>query len=325
MAVLTRGLGRASSSASQNSPKQVTTNLIRKSLKGSHAPNIADEHLSHTYYDENVKVYLKMLSKIPLLSHEEELYLAKKVAQGNADAKKKLVQSNLRLVVSIAKKYVNRGLIFMDLIQEGNLGLIKAAEKFNYEYGYKFSTYATWWIKQSITKAIADHSKGIRIPVHVFDSINKINKAKRELETTLDRTPNLIELSKRLKMDVDKINDLINVSNATISLETNVKMKDGNTTTLMDYIEDETTSPEELPISKEMKSDIHKALCELKERESGVLMMRFGLDGEKNKTLEEIGKIYGVTKECIRQTEIRAIKKIRNCLQSAQLLKVYIN
>ena len=285
---------------------------------------LKDEHLSPKFYDDTVKLYLKQLSQIPLLTSKEELALAEKIANGDQDAKKMLIKSNLRLVVSIAKKYVNRGVSFMDLIQEGNLGLIKAAEKFDYRYGYKFSTYATWWIRQSVSKAIADHSKGVRLPVHVFDTINKLTKIKRTLELKLKRTPSLAEVAKTMKMDTSKIEDLINISSATISLETTVTMNDGNTLTVNDFIEDENASPENSPIKEDLMNDISDTLTALKGREGGVLKMRFGLDGQRNKTLEEIGKIYGVTKECIRQTEIRALNKIRSSSKASQLLKSYL-
>lgn len=288
------------------------------------AANIQDEHLSPGFYDDTVKSYLKKLSQIPLLTHEEELSLAERVAKGDEEAKRILVRSNLRLVVSIAKKYVNRGVCFMDLIQEGNLGLIKAAEKFNYKYGYKFSTYATWWVRQAVTKSIADQSKGVRLPVHAFDTVNKVTKVKRELELQLDRSPTLSEIAQQVKMDTDKIEDLINVAASPVSLESFVTMKDGNSLTVQDFIEDNSYSPEDRPIFDNLKKDIASVLSLLKGRESGVLNMRFGLNGQRNKTLEEIGKIYGVTKECIRQTEIRAINRIRNTQKVSQLLKVYL-
>ncbi len=207
---------------------------------------VSDEHLSPNFYDDTVKAYLKKLSQIPLLTHDEELTLAEKVSQGDIVAKQELVKSNLRLVVSIAKRYVNRGVSFMDLIQEGNLGLIKAAEKFNYSYGFKFSTYATWWIRQSISKAIADQSKGVRIPVHVFDTINKIAKVKRKLELSLNRPPTTEEIARNLQMDPVKIDDLINISLNSLSIETQVTMKDGNALCVKDFLEDASATPEEL-------------------------------------------------------------------------------
>ncbi|MEW5822398.1 MAG: sigma-70 family RNA polymerase sigma factor [Cyanobacteriota bacterium] len=286
--------------------------------------SIQDEHLTPGFFDDSVKIYLKKLSQIPLLTAKEELALAERVAQGDLKAKRHLIRSNLRLVVSIAKKYVNRGMTFMDLIQEGNLGLIKAAEKFNYTYGYKFSTYATWWIRQSICKAIADQSKGVRLPVHAFDTISKITRIKRQLELNLDRSPSISEIAKAIKIEADKIEELLNVSTSPISLESQVTMKDGNSLTVEDFIEDYTSSPEERPIKENLKNDIDTVLNTLKGRESGVLNMRFGLNGQRNKTLEEIGRIYGVTKECIRQTEIRAINRLRNSNKAAQLLKVYL-
>lgn len=292
--------------------------------ESNNTETLHDEHLTPVFYDHSVKMYLKELSKITLLKANEEKDLAKEISNGNLEAKKQLVKSNLRLVVSIAKKYVNRGLTFMDLIQEGNLGLIKAAEKFNYKYGYKFSTYATWWVRQSITKAIADHSKGVRLPVHIFDHINKITKIRRDLERKLNRPPTSIEIADIMKIDVSKVDELVKISHPTISLESFVKMKDGNSLTIKDFIEDKSPTPDDQPITESLKHDITKSLMKLKEREAGVIKMRFGLDGQRNKTLEEIGKIYGVTKECIRQTEIRALNKIRYSEHTNQQLKSYL-
>lgn len=299
-------------------------NFHDESISADSTDCLHDEHLTPVFYDHAVKLYLKELSKITLLKANEEKDLAKEIADGNLEAKKQLVKSNLRLVVSIAKRYVNRGLTFMDLIQEGNLGLIKAAEKFNYKYGYKFSTYATWWVRQSITKAIADHSKGVRLPVHVFDSINKITKIRRDLESKLNRAPTSSEIAAVMKIEVSKIDELLSISNPTVSLESFVKMRDGNSLTIKDFIEDKAPTPDEQPIIDNMKNDINKSLSNLKEREVGVIRMRFGLDGQRNKTLEEIGKIYGVTKECIRQTEIRAINKIRYSEKTNEELKIYL-
>jgi RNA polymerase primary sigma factor len=297
----------------------------RIEVRNEHEVNgIQDEHLSPGFYDDTVKVYLKKISKIPLLKHSDELQLAEKAAEGDKAARGYLIRANLRLVVSIAKKYVNRGVPFMDLIQEGNLGLIKAVEKFNYSYGYKFSTYATWWIRQAISKTIADQSKGIRIPVHVFDSMNKISKTKRTLEQKFNRTPTIEEIAKTLQMDASKVEGFMKLSGAAVSLETYVTMKDGNSLTIKDFIEDSASTPEEDHVSDSLKRDLHSSLKSLKGRESGVLKMRFGLDGERNRTLEEIGKIYGVTKECIRQTEIRAINRLKNNESSSKLLKVYL-
>ena len=286
--------------------------------------DIKNESISHFFHDDMIKKYMNQISQIPLLTHQEELNLAERVAKGDIEAKRALVRSNLRLVVSIAKKYVNRGVSFMDLIQEGNLGLIKAVEKFNFKYGYKFSTYATWWIRQSVSKVIADQSKGVRLPLHIFDAINKVTKIKRELEIKLNRIPSVDEIAKEAKLDVNKINELSVLFSNMISLESSVTMKDGNTLTLNDFIEDSSEIPENKPVTEELKKNIFSILDNLKGRESGVLKMRFGLDGQRNRTLEDIGKIYGVTKECIRQTEIRALSKLRNSSKIVQLLKVYL-
>lgn len=283
-----------------------------------------DNHISSHFYDDSVKKYMNQISRIPLLTHQEELVLAERVAKGDKEAKKALVRANLRLVVSIAKKYSNRGVTFMDLIQEGNLGLIKAVEKFNFKYGYKFSTYATWWIRQAISKIIADQSKGVRLPLHIFDAINKLTRIKRDLEIKLNRIPDIKEISQEVKLDVCKINELSSLFSNMISLESMVTMKDGNTLTINDFIEDTSEIPENKPVREELKKNISSALENLKGREGGVLKMRFGLDGQRNKTLEDIGKFYGVTKECIRQTEIRALDKLRNSSKIVQLLKVYL-
>lgn len=285
---------------------------------------IQDEHLSPGFYDDTVKKYLLEISQISLLSHQQELELARKVSEGDQEAKRLLVKSNLRLVVSIAKRYVNRGVAFMDLIQEGNLGLIKAVEKFDYTYGYKFSTYATWWIRQFISKSIADHSKGVRLPVHVFDTINKCSKVKRNYELKLNRTPTITEIAKAVKLDVKKLQEILSVSTSTLSLDSKVTMKDGNKVTVNDFVEDDSIMPEDKPIRESLQNDIKDVLKNLKGRESGVLSMRFGLDGGRNRTLEEIGTLYGVTKECIRQTEIRAIKRIRDTKEYSQTLKAYL-
>lgn len=306
-------------------PKEMERDFFTEDNEHDYQVNqLNDSHISNYFYDDNVKKYMNQISKISLLSHQEELTLAERVTKGDMEAKKALVRSNLRLVVSIAKKYSNRGVSFMDLIQEGNLGLIKAVEKFNFKYGYKFSTYATWWIRQAISKVIADQSKGVRLPLHIFDAINKVTRVKRELEIKLNRIPDIQEISQEAKLDVGKINELSGLFNNMISLESIVTMKDGNTLTLNDFIEDTSEIPENKPVKEELKKNISFILENLKGREGGVLKMRFGLDGQRNKTLEDIGKFYGVTKECIRQTEIRALAKLRNSSKIVQLLKVYL-
>ncbi len=266
--------------------------------------------------------YLKAVTRqSDLLTREEEIELAKRIEQGDEFAKRKLAQANLRLVISIAKRHAGRGATFMDLVQEGNLGLMKAIEKFNYRLGYKFSTYATWWIKQSVFMAFAEHDRPIRLPGHVIDSVSKLRKAKHQLKEALGRPASDQELAEALKLSVRKVQQLSRVSQRIVSLEMEIPMKDGNTQTLAETIEDDRPdAASELHKRRSLKLLQLALLNHLDERERDVIAKRYGLSGaepcgfetdKKKMTLEEIGQIYGVTRECIRQTEIRALQKLR--------------
>ncbi len=279
--------------------------------------------------DDSVKIYLQQIGKIKLLSNEEELQVAKKIKEENSErAKKILVNANLRLVVSIAKKYIGRGLSFLDLIQEGNMGLMRAAEKFDYSKGYKFSTYATWWIQQAITRAIADKSRLIRLPVHMIETLSKIKKISTDLTIENGTAPTKEEIAYKIGMPVQKLTALIESAQGTISIESPANQKDENTK-LSDFIVDETTlSPDTKVTQDNLFCDIKKMLNHLSEKERNVLIMRYGLDdnGEK-KTLEEIGTYYGVSRERIRQIENRAMSKLKKLCRNNNVnknLKNYI-
>ena len=279
--------------------------------------------------DDSVKIYLQQIGKIKLLSADEELEVAKRIKEQNSEeAKKILVNANLRLVVSIAKKYIGRGLNFLDLIQEGNMGLMRAAEKFDYSKGYKFSTYATWWIQQAITRAIADKSRLIRLPVHMIETLSKIKKISMDLTIENGAAPTKEEIAYKIGMQVQKLTALIESAQGTISMESPANQKD-DSTKLSDFIVDESTlSPDTKVTQDNLFSDIKKMLNHLSEKERNVLIMRYGLDdnGEK-KTLEEIGTYYGVSRERIRQIENRAMSKLKKLCRNNNLnknLKNYI-
>ena len=279
--------------------------------------------------DDSVKIYLQQIGKIKLLSNEQELDVAKKIKEENSEeAKKTLVNANLRLVVSIAKKYIGRGLNFLDLIQEGNMGLMRAAEKFDYSKGYKFSTYATWWIQQAITRAIADKSRLIRLPVHMIETLSKIKKISMDLTIENGTAPTKEEIAYKIGMPVQKLTALIESAQGTISMESPANQKD-ESTKLSDFIIDESTlSPDTKVTQDSLFSDIKKMLNHLSEKERNVLIMRYGLDdnGEK-KTLEEIGTYYGVSRERIRQIENRAMSKLKKLCRNNNInknLKNYI-
>ncbi len=280
------------------------------------------ESISSVNTDDSVKIYLQQIGKIPLLSSAEELDVAKKIKEEQSEfAKNILVNANLRLVVSIAKKYIGRGLSFLDLIQEGNIGLMKAAERFDYEKGYKFSTYATWWIQQSITRAIADKARAIRLPIHMIESLNKIKKTTVDLTTELGRTPTKDEIAYRLGIPVSKLTQIVKSAQSTISIETPANNKKEDSTKIADYIVDETTDTPDSRVSQEsMLEDIQKMLSQLMDKERDVLIMRYGLNnnGEK-KTLDEIGSMYGVSRERIRQIENRAISKLKKLCRNEKL------
>ncbi len=268
--------------------------------------------------NDPVRMYLKEIGKISLLSLDEELELSKKIEEGDEAAKAKLAESNLRLVVSIAKRYVGRNLSFLDLIQEGNIGLMKAVDKFDSSKGYKFSTYATWWIRQAITRAIADQAKTIRVPVHMVETINKLKRVQRQMTLELDREPTDEELSKALGMPEDKIREIIKISLDPLSLETPIGEEEDSH--LGDFVEDKSSlSPEEYAINEVLKDEISELLLTLTEREEQVIKLRFGLIDGTCRTLEEVGTIFGVTRERIRQIEAKALRKLRHPSRSKKL------
>ena len=279
------------------------------------------ESLNSVNSDDSVRIYLQQIGKIPLLSSEEEQKKKKKIYENQSEfARKVLINANLRLVVSIAKKYIGRGLSFLDLIQEGNMGLIKATEKFDYTKGYKFSTYATWWIQQSITRAIADKARIRRLPIHLIESINKIKKATMDLTTKLGRIPNKQEIADEMGISVYKLTSIIKSTQSTISIDTPTGQKD-DSNKIIDYIVDESTiAPDNIVSQESMLEDIKNMLDQLSQKERDVLILRFGLNNDGNKkTLDEIGSIYGVSRERIRQIENRAISKLKKLCKNKNM------
>ncbi len=268
--------------------------------------------------DDPVRMYLKEIGKVPLLSSEEEIELANRIEQGDERAKKKLAEANLRLVVSIAKRYVGRGMLFLDLIQEGNLGLIKAVEKFDYRKGFKFSTYATWWIRQAITRAIADQARTIRIPVHMVETINKLIRVQRQLLQELGRDPFPEEISKVMDLPVDKVREIQKIAQEPVSLETPIGEEEDSH--LGDFIpDDDALAPAEAAAFTMLKEQLINVLDTLTPREEKVLRLRFGLDDGRARTLEEVGKEFNVTRERIRQIEAKALRKLRHPSRSKKL------
>jgi len=267
-----------------------------------------------TSMEDPVKVYLREIGRIKLLSTSDEIKLARKIMEGGKEgdrAKKKLVQSNLRLVVSIAKKYVGRGMLFLDLIQEGNLGLIRAAEKFDHERGFKFSTYATWWIRQAITRAIADQARTIRIPVHMVETINKLKKVTRELSQDLSRKPTEEEIVEKMGISVSKLREIVKIAQEPLSLETPIGKEEDSK--LGEFIPDDSAdAPIKTVASELLKEDLAAVLCTLSARERDVLRLRFGIEDGRQRTLEEVGQLFGVTRERIRQIEAKALRKLRH-------------
>lgn len=270
------------------------------------------------HIDDPVRMYLKEIGKVPLLSAEEEIALAQRMEEGDEEAKKRLAEANLRLVVSIAKRYVGRGMLFLDLIQEGNLGLIKAVEKFDYRKGYKFSTYATWWIRQAITRAIADQARTIRIPVHMVETINRLMRVSRQLLQELGRDPLPEEIAKVMEMPVSRVREIMKISQEPVSLETPIGEEEDSH--LGDFIpDDDIPVPAEAAAFTLLKEQLIEVLDTLTEREQKVLRLRFGLDDGRARTLEEVGKEFNVTRERIRQIEAKALRKLRHPSRSKKL------
>ena len=268
--------------------------------------------------DDPVRMYLKEIGKVPLLTPDEEVELAKRMADGDEDAKRRMAEANLRLVVSIAKRYVGRGMLFLDLIQEGNLGLIKAVDKFDYTKGYKFSTYATWWIRQAITRAIADQARTIRIPVHMVETINKVIRVSRQLLQELGHDPSAEEIAEEMGMPVDKVRDILKIAQEPVSLETPIGEEEDSH--LADFIPDEDASePAEAASFTLLKEQLMEVLSTLTPREEKVLRLRFGLEDGRTRTLEEVGKEFNVTRERIRQIEAKALRKLRHPSRSKKL------
>ena len=268
--------------------------------------------------NDPVRMYLKEIGQIKLLTTDEELDLADRILEGDEQAKTTLAEANLRLVVSIAKRYVGRGMLFLDLIQEGNIGLMKAVEKFDVTKGYKFSTYATWWIRQAITRAIADQARTIRVPVHMVETINKLARIQRQLTLELNREPTEEELAKKMNTSIDKIREIYKISQEPVSLETPIGEEDDSH--LGDFIKDEhNMSPEEYATNEMLKDEISDILLTLTEREEKVIRLRFGLEDGKARTLEEVGQMFGVTRERIRQIEAKALRKLRHPSRSRKL------
>lgn len=282
--------------------------LTDEELLGSNSAKVNDP----------VRMYLKEIGVVPLLTNEEEQELAILVEQGDTEAKQRLAEANLRLVVSIAKRYVGRGMQFLDLIQEGNMGLMKAVEKFDYRKGFKFSTYATWWIRQAITRAIADQARTIRIPVHMVETINKLIRIQRQLLQDLGREPTPEEIGAEMDLPTEKVREILKIAQEPVSLETPIGEEDDSH--LGDFIEDqEATSPAEHAAYELLKEQLEDVLDTLTDREENVLRLRFGLDDGRTRTLEEVGKVFGVTRERIRQIEAKALRKLRHPSRSKQL------
>ena len=298
-----------------------------RDLEGEEEEDFSDEDILTGNYtddisDDSVRMYLREIGKIPLLSSEEEAELAKRVMEGDRKAKDKMAEANMRLVVSIAKRYSGRGLELLDLIQEGNTGLLRAVDKFDPEKGFKFSTYATWWIRQAITRAIADQARTIRIPVHMVETINKLMRTQRRLTQELNREPTNEELAKEMDMDADKIEYILKIKQDITSLDAGIGRdgEDGEDSTLGDFIEDEdTASPEESASGQLLKEQVREILSSLSDREQKIIEMRFGLNGTKSHTLEEVGLEFAVTRERIRQIEAKALMKLRKHKDSKKL------
>ena len=304
----------------ENSIAVVSEDEAGTSEEDGGSPLLLDDEVLKKYLTINdpVRMYLKEIGQIKLLSMEEELELSDRILNGDEEAKKILAEANLRLVVSIAKRYVGRGMLFLDLIQEGNIGLMKAVDKFDVGKGFKFSTYATWWIRQAITRAIADQARTIRVPVHMVETINKLARIQRQLTLELNREPTEEELAEKMHTSVDRIREIYKISQEPVSLETPIGEEEDSH--LGDFIKDErNVSPEEYATNEMLKDEISKVLLTLTEREEKVIRLRFGLEDGKSRTLEEVGQLFGVTRERIRQIEAKALRKLRHPSRSRKL------
>ena len=289
-----------------------------KEVENLKLDEITDTSFEGISVDDPVRMYLREIGRIPLLTYDEELELAKKILEGDEDAKQKLAESNLRLVVSIAKKYVGRGMLFLDLIQEGNMGLIKAVEKFDYTKGFKFSTYATWWIRQAITRAIADQARTIRIPVHMVETINKLIRTSRHLLQQLGREPTPEEIAAEMEIPVEKVTEIQKIAQDPVSLETPIGEEEDSH--LGDFIQDEDSpAPHDAASYTMLREQLEEVMNTLTPREAKVLKLRFGLEDGKSRTLEEVGKEFNVTRERIRQIEAKALRKLRHPSRSKKL------
>ena len=289
-----------------------------KEVENLKLDQITDTSFEGISVDDPVRMYLREIGRIPLLTYEEELDLAQKILEGDEDAKQKLAESNLRLVVSIAKKYVGRGMLFLDLIQEGNMGLMKAVEKFDYTKGFKFSTYATWWIKQAITRAIADQARTIRIPVHMVETINKLIRTSRHLLQQLGREPTPEEIAAEMEIPVERVAEIQKIAQDPVSLETPIGEEDDSH--LGDFIQDEESpAPHDAASYTMLREQLEEVMNTLTSREAKVLKLRFGLEDGKSRTLEEVGKEFNVTRERIRQIEAKALRKLRHPSRSKKL------
>jgi len=302
---------------------------VEEKMQEPEATGQPEEHVLHDDLDDlslppgvetndPVRMYLKEIGRTPLLTPEEEIELAKRIKEGDEEARKRLTEANLRLVVSIARRYVGRGMLFLDLIQEGNLGLMKAVEKFDHTKGFKFSTYATWWIRQAITRAIADQARTIRIPVHMVETINKLLRVSRQLLQELGREPTPEEIAERMDMPAEKVLEILKISQEPVSMETPIGEESDSH--LGDFIEDpDASAPEDAAAYEMLKEQMEDILDTLTDREESVLRLRFGLDDGKTRTLEEVGKVFGVTRERIRQIEAKALRKLRHPSRSKRL------
>lgn len=301
------------------SQSEISEDGTRKEVELKEEEILSDEDLTKDInINDPVRMYLKEIGRIPLLSTEEEMEISKLVAADDEEAKRILAESNLRLVVSIAKRYVGRGLLFLDLIQEGNIGLMKAVEKFDYDKGYKFSTYATWWIRQAITRALADQARTIRVPVHMVETINKMSRIQRQLTLELNREPSEEEIAKKMGVGIDKVREVLKISQEPVSLETPIGEEDDSH--LGDFLKDESSlSPEEYTENEILKEEIKEVLMSLQAREQEVLELRFGLLDGTCHTLEEVGKKFNVTRERIRQIEAKALRKLRHPSRAKKL------